>query len=309
MVNSKLGCPVCGLNGIEGKDFIIANQRTGLDNNHYNLYRCKCSFRFWHPFAQINRDFFEKNYNDHADLKIKPSLGENHKLVLKYLPIKSGRALDIGCGDKLLLPILSSKGFDVWGVDFNRRVIEKSKIMFGLSNLYALSIYEFASLVNLPKFDLITFLEVLEHVEPGRFIATIRGLINKNGYIALSIPDSDMFGAYEREVNSPPYHTAYWNPGILKLFLENSGFRVLKIKKIGKVDFRDVLMNALISLKLIRFKCGVNSSGYLAKSISGKSGLKKILKSIVQLTTWPLSQILYYLGFRPNIFILAQAKE
>jgi 2-polyprenyl-3-methyl-5-hydroxy-6-metoxy-1,4-benzoquinol methylase len=309
MVNNKLECPVCGLSGIEGKDFVVSNQRTGLDNNHYNLYRCKCSFKFWYPFAQINRDFFEKNYNDHSDLKSKPSLGENHKLVLSYLPINSGRALDIGCGDKLLLPTLSSKGFDVWGVDFNRRVIEKNKIIFGLKNLYALSIYEFASLANLPKFDVITFLEVLEHVEPGRFITTIRKLINRNGYIALSIPDSDMFGIYEREVNSPPYHTAYWNPGILRLFLENNGFKVLKIKKIGRVDFRSFFMNTMINLKLIRFKCGVNSSGYFEKSINANAGVKKIIKSTLQLVTFPLRQFLYYLGFRPNIFVLAQAKD
>jgi len=307
----KLECLVCGFKSNEQGEFKHLRH-----HDRWDLYQCsKCAFQFWDPPGQAPKEFFEEHYKDFADILIKPTLALRHKLILKLLPIKKGTILDIGCGVNLFLTELHKRGFNVFGVDFNRKAIEKAKKLFGLKNLYPLSIYDFALLPNLPKFDLITLFEVFEHIEALKeFILTIKNLLNNKGFVALSVPDVKMFGPWEYSCNIAPYHTAYWTPETLKIFLTKNNFEIITMKKISRLDTIALLINVLIKLKLIKntslpsnnddkssndFKIPLRSSGLL----------KKVLISFYRIISSPFREFLYILGFRSTIFVIAQLKN
>ncbi|XOA42576.1 MAG: class I SAM-dependent methyltransferase [Candidatus Nealsonbacteria bacterium] len=310
--NQKLECAVCGFASTSQKFNHVYHRKK------WDLYECpECTFQFCWPMEQAPQDFFEKNYKGFGDITVKPTLDPRHKLLLKTLPIKTGAVLDIGCGDKLLLPELRNCGFDVWGVDFNRKVIEKNSKLFKLKNLYALPIYDFALLPNLPKFDLITFFEMLEHIEnPKKFILTIKKLLNNEGFVALSVPDAKIFGPREKLANSIPYHTAYWTNDTLKIFFSKNGFEIITMKKINRPDPITFLVNILIKIGVI--KRTFSSSSYddwvgnaFQIPLRGSNSLfKKITVFLLKIITFPLRETLYFLNInRPTFFIIAQLKN
>lgn len=103
--------------------------------------------------------------------------------ILKH--ISSGRALDIGCGGGILSEALS-KNFDTIGVDSDESLINiaksrQSQVQYEHNYLEALkSRY-------LETFDLVTCLEVLEHVEnPYQMIKDISEVIKPGGFVCFS---------------------------------------------------------------------------------------------------------------------------
>lgn len=129
----KKQCPVCDCSEGRGKKFEKLRHQIRWD-----LLQCpECTFKFWYPPTQAVREYFEETYKAFADITSTPCLAESHKLMLKSMPVKSGSIMDVGCGDKLFLPEANKMGFDVWGLDFNRKVIDKNKALFNLPNYHA----------------------------------------------------------------------------------------------------------------------------------------------------------------------------
>jgi len=305
---AKKQCPVCDCQEGKGKKFEKKRHQIKWD-----LFECpECTFQFWYPPTQAVRAFFEETYKDFADVNTTPRLEERHKLLLKGMPIKSGSILDIGCGDKLFLPEADKMGYDVWGLDFNRKVIEKNKTLFNLPNYYAESIYDVHKLKGLPKFDMITFFEVLEHIEePKRFLETVRELMSDKGFVALSIPDVNMFGPWEHKINTAPYHTAYWTTDTVTKFLNNHGFNVVKTKRINRPDSVGMMMNTLIKLGLKKVKDPDYTIAEASPDAPAASkAVRSLVKATLQCSTMPLRQFLYTINcLRPTIFVLAQRKD
>lgn len=290
-----LTCPVCDRKSSGGTRFQTVRQHLKWD-----LLRCsECSFEFWYPLTQATREFFEQTYKEFADVSSKPTLGTRHRWTLAHMPVSAGTILDIGCGDSLFLPEARRRGFDVWGVDFNRKVIEKNKTLFQIENLFAMSIYDFPSLPNLPKFDLVSFFEVLEHVDdPKKFILTVRSLLKKNGFIVLSLPDSRTFGPWERTMNAPPYHTAHWTANTLSVFLDTNGFEVVKMKRIGRPEAIGLLVSVLIKSRLIKHT-----------AIRSFDDLSNAAKFLLRCLSLPLRQFLYIAGLSPALYVVAQRRD
>lgn len=305
-VNDKLKPPRCEACGGAGGALEVVRRY-----NKYSLWCCPvCNFQIWWPLGQAPREYFEQSYASFADTAHPPTLEARHKMLLDCLPIARGSVLDVGCDDSLMLLELQKKGFGVWGIDFNLRVIEKDKALIGISNLYPISIYDVVSLKNVPKFDLISFFELLEHIEdPKRFISTIRGLLKNDGYIALSIPDSKMFGLWDFTSNIPPYHTTYWTPKSLVVFLVTHGFEVKLMRKIERPDVLVLVANILMRLGIIKrnpITIASSANTPAPAASSQKTKLKKIIKKTLFVISLPLREFLYFVGSRPTIFVIAQ---
>jgi len=291
--NQYLECFVCNFrSNAENFDYLYHHDK-------WDLYKCsKCTFQFWWPIEQAPHIYFEKEYKTFADIQTKPNFGFNHKIALKLIPLKKGKLLDVGCGDSLFLPKIQQRGFEAWGIDFNRRAIEKAKKLFRLENLYPLSIYDFIRFPKLPRFDLITFFEVIEHIgDPRKFIITVKTLLNKNGFIIFSVPDADTYGRWEETVNVPPHHLTRWTEKTLKIFLSNNGFLCVNYKKINRIDSGCLLMNIL--LKFFRFINPLRAD----ECVKGNIG------TLWRYVSFPFREILYFLGIRPTIFVIAQLKN
>jgi 2-polyprenyl-3-methyl-5-hydroxy-6-metoxy-1,4-benzoquinol methylase len=169
-------------------------------------------------------------------------LGENHKAFFKHFPSNvKGRLLDVGCGDGRFLRHAKEQGFEVWGIDFDKKSVESAKRNLGIDTIFAMSLgefYEYAKERGL-KFDVITFFEVLEHQdEPREFLEMVKGLLKEGGYIAGSVPNRESI--FQKELNqkidfwidNPPHHFLRFSKSSLEKALIFSGFKEVKVYKL-----------------------------------------------------------------------------
>jgi SAM-dependent methyltransferase len=164
-------------------------------------------------------------------------LGENHKAFFKYFPSNvRGKLLDVGCGDGRFLRCAKEQGFEVWGIDFDKKSVENVKRNLGIDTVFAMSLeefYEYAKEKNL-KFDVITFFEVLEHQDkPGEFLEMVKGLLKEGGYIAGSVPNRErLFVETDWKYydwDYPPHHFLRFSKFSLYRAFKNCGFTNIEL--------------------------------------------------------------------------------
>ena len=106
---------------------------------------------------------------------IKNNLGKND--------LKDLRILDIGCGGGILCEPLSRLGAVVTGIDTNKKAISAAKAHAKKENLKINYLYSNLNTIKEDSFDLITCMEVLEHVSDlNEIILNSKKLLKKNGY-------------------------------------------------------------------------------------------------------------------------------
>ncbi len=105
-----------------------------------------------------------------------------HKKILSLIPDGKGKVLDLGCGSGFLASQLSNKGYMVLGVDIEN--FTRYPIKFLKRDLD--KPFEF----NRSKFDLITAVEIIEHLEnPRKFIREIKKCLKKEGIAIITTPN------------------------------------------------------------------------------------------------------------------------
>lgn len=176
-------------------------------------------------------------------------------------PLAGKRALDVGCGAGLLCEPLARLGADVTGVDAAEESIAVANAhaaAMGLAIDYRSG--EFADL-GLGPFDLVTSMEVLEHVadKPG-FLAALAGHLVPGGLLVLSTPNRTLasrallVGAAEA-VGAVPRGTHDWNdfvtPDELTVLLGDAGLTVTEIRGIAFSPLKGLHLSADMALDII----------------------------------------------------------
>ncbi|QQG46883.1 MAG: bifunctional 2-polyprenyl-6-hydroxyphenol methylase/3-demethylubiquinol 3-O-methyltransferase UbiG [Candidatus Azosocius agrarius] len=135
----------------------------------------KLSLNWW--------NYNEKNYNPLHTLNI-----TRLKFICSNIILKNKLVLDIGCGGGILSESLSKKGALVTGIDTSKKAITIAKKHAKLSNLnifYKINTIEEYN--NKNKYDIITCMEILEHMpNHNLLIKKCKNLLKKNGHIFLS---------------------------------------------------------------------------------------------------------------------------
>lgn len=105
----------------------------------------------------------------------------------------TGNALDVGCGEGLLINELRLNGWDVNGIDTHNfsNVTTAKDIVFG----------DFLEMEISEKYDLVTFVHSLEHFsQPGRVLEKARSVLNPDGYFFIAVPNFG--GTWSRTMGS-----------------------------------------------------------------------------------------------------------
>ena len=121
------------------------------------------SFKALHSFNLIRLDYLKKNYLNKS--------------------FNGLRILDVGCGGGILCEPLSRLGADVTGIDTNEKAIKVAKEHAKIKNLKIKYINAELSQVEKCSFDIITCMEVLEHVENvNQIISISNNILRKIGF-------------------------------------------------------------------------------------------------------------------------------
>ncbi len=312
MTFTRTQCPLC----TKTADFRhVETHSDSKTNTSYTLYRCSmCTGSFWEPLKNPGGAWYEHDER-YADRNKNPILDPNwnHRKIVSFLAPKKGSVLDVGCGVGNFLAYAVSKGWAGVGIDFDRDAIEAGKKTFGLSNLSVSDIHDFAKIHTAKKFDLVTFFDVLEHIDDHEvFMADVHALLAEDGSVALSVPHGT-HAKFLMPADVPPRHLTRWNEKSLKIFLKKYGFEITYLKKIpATIRF--------IILKL-RFTYGKSvSTGLVAKaqSAGGKkrnvafvSALAKIKDAVI----FGIPATLIWLWLLPSqrrfigLYVIARLRE
>jgi 2-polyprenyl-3-methyl-5-hydroxy-6-metoxy-1,4-benzoquinol methylase len=151
--------------------------------------------------------------------------------------IKSGpheAILDFGCGSGVLLPFLAQHSQIVFGLDNDLQPYQAIQRYFGFpSNVQALdSLHHPLQQFQTASFDLITALDVLEHVEdlPTTVDQLLR-LLKPGGRLIVSGPTENVFYRMGRRFAGKEFSGAYHERGITEI--KNLAQKKGKIRNLG----------------------------------------------------------------------------
>jgi len=276
-------CPICRA---DKSPLFIRNFIRG--DIKYSLYECpECKVQFWLPKIAVAKEWYEEKGNpyrirDLTELRISRGY---HKLFLKRYKdsLKGKKLLDLGCGTGEFLAEVEKRGCEVFGLDFDREAIKIAKKRFNLKNIYAMSFEEFFQKENMPKFNMITFFEVIEHLpDPADFILNVKKLLKPSGKIVLSAPFRKRMLPNMNSWDFPPHHFTRWNKeAILNLFSKEE----FSASFISYIEEFKILSESIDSI----FKTGLVSKSLELASVGKKSLL--------------LPKILYFSGRVKHFFL------
>lgn len=157
-----------------------------------------------------------------------------------FTPLAGRRALDVGCGAGLLAEPLARLGAAVTGIDASAQVVDAARAHAVLSGL-AID-YRTGGIEGLAgeRFDLVTSLEVIEHVaDTAAFVGGLAGALAPGGLLVMSTPNRTPFSrlamiAVAEGTGRIPRGTHDWNrfltPAELTTLLEDAGLRVTDLR-------------------------------------------------------------------------------
>ncbi len=159
--------------------------------------------------------------------RVSPSGRKDYEYILKFK--QNGKLLDIGCGVGGFMKTVAHS-FDVEGLEINTTHAN-------IGNQNNLKIYNIYSSEYLPeyKYDLITMLQVIEHVESPRLVVEDAfRLLDKGGLFYVACPNFDsvsfrLFKEKHRHVSSFA-HINLYNPETLRRQIEEVGFKCVNIE-------------------------------------------------------------------------------
>ncbi len=237
----KVKCPIC-YTEVEERNF-KETYVSPYNNQEYKRYECpNCDVHWWEPLKIIPEFYENEVFEGYVAFheRIGTKLDENHKAFFKHFPSNvRGKLLDVGCGNGGFLKHAKEQGFEVWGIDFDKKSVENVKRNLRIDTIFAMSLeefYEYAKERGL-KFDVITFFEVLEHQDkPREFLEMVKGLLKEGGYIAGSVPNRESLfietGWKCSHGDYPPHHFLRFSKSSLEKALNFAGFKDVEVYKL-----------------------------------------------------------------------------
>lgn len=150
--------------------------------------------------------------------------------------VSSGRILDVGCSSGHFLKVAHNHGFDVYGIEPNKEMVEFATDELCLPNIQTGTLDE--DTYQAGFFDVITLWDVLEHVErPADLLKKVRLFLKNGGWVFAYTENIESFnffmtGNYS-EIIDPLEHIRHYSPSTFRLEFEKAGFSIEKVYTCG----------------------------------------------------------------------------
>jgi len=141
-------CPVCSTGGS-----FSAVERHG----RFTVLHCPaCDVQFSEPMEAAGDAFYD-SHELYAGPEIwytsTKTLQWDQRMFLRDRPHPGGRLLDVGCGTGYFIAAARADGYHVSGIDLSHGQLEVARRRFGLTDVHALTLDEYAGRVAPASFD------------------------------------------------------------------------------------------------------------------------------------------------------------
>jgi SAM-dependent methyltransferase len=221
-------CMLCGkgpLTGLKGYE------------RHY-LVKCRnCGFVFIGriPTVEELEAFYGTYAYGHEQYLSPITVQRYHELLDEFEPYrKTGRLIDVGCGQGFFLTEAAKRGWEVYGTEYSAAAVDycaSKGIRMTRGKLDA-------SHWPAGFFDVVTSFEVLEHINnPNEELEQMKQLLRPGGLFYATTPNFDALNRYllraDYNMIIYPEHLSYYTAGTLHRLLAAHGFVKKKVQVTG----------------------------------------------------------------------------
>jgi 2-polyprenyl-3-methyl-5-hydroxy-6-metoxy-1,4-benzoquinol methylase len=194
------------------------------------------------PSGEVLRDLYaRRDYYDLAEEAVERIREENRRRLKAVAAMKNGcKLLDIGCARGLLLDEAARIGFDVEGIelsDQNAAICRKNG-----HRVYCGDVQTYLGTRGQEEFDVITCLDVIEHVEtPAGLLLALTALLKDDGIVVISTPNysglvAKCLGARDPYL-TPPEHLNFFTVRGLRALCQSCGLAEIHWVTFGRPIF------------------------------------------------------------------------
>lgn len=231
-MRNRYACPACEDNRV----------KHSFHKAEFDIWRCaKCGSIFVHnvPDAETLLDIYAAHaYYDLPQESVERIRQENQRRLRSLTKFGAHRTiLDIGCAQGLLLDEAQAMGFQTYGTELSATNVEiclqhGHKVIKG----YVQDITDISD----GNFDVITCLDVIEHVEyPVEFLSMLVKMLSKSGILVVSTPNySGIVAKYLKQRDPymiPPEHLNFFTLEGMNFIFDTCGLKTEKRVTFGRL--------------------------------------------------------------------------
>jgi SAM-dependent methyltransferase len=238
-------CPLCHSHGtflyLKCTDYLLTKEE-------FDLSKCsECGFVFTREYpdeTSITGYYDSDDYISHDDrakgflnqvylLARNIMLHRKKRIVENATGLKKGKILDIGCGTGYFAGTMKKGGWNVTGIEPNKKARD-----FG-SGRFTIDVISPEKISALPDngFDCITMWHVMEHLhDPFKYANEISRLLKSRGICITALPNIDSLDACHYSsfwaAYDVPRHLWHFSPDTFSFFAEKTGFKITGIRSL-----------------------------------------------------------------------------
>ncbi|HEX5185059.1 MAG TPA: class I SAM-dependent methyltransferase [Allosphingosinicella sp.] len=231
-------------------------------------------------FVESDSDFYDLEYYLGLEARYVSGAIESRtrNIIAACGDISGARMLDLGCGGGFMAQAFSERGAIATGIDYAKAGIRFGNQRYPDLDLRVGSAYDLTSIFEPKTFDVVTLLDVIEHMgDHDKLLANIRYVLKDSGRLVISTDEDDgvwerfpwnrIFSASNRfsrdgragrqidriearRANKRRYHDSHINSigmADLKALLHDKGFKVVgeRVYPMVGVPARDLVLRLL----------------------------------------------------------------
>lgn len=206
---------------------------TKMDDEHVKFINSDTYIHYTQLRSAYELQLIEKTINDRDELRYerekKAWLDERTQARPdeNEPSVEPLKILDVGCGTGIFLDVAAQRGWHVTGVEPNRRAWEIAS-----QKHKHVSCNWFTPEELKKPFDIVTLLDVLEHIQdPVHFLVSVRKVIKDNGFLFIQVPNTWSLACQLRGLEDNIYngliHFNYFSPQSLEAVCKKASFSVV----------------------------------------------------------------------------------
>jgi SAM-dependent methyltransferase len=145
-------------------------------------------------FCEDDSDFYDPEYYLNLEWRYLSGAirSRNQNILASIGPVEGKKCLDVGCGGGFFVNELAKRGANASGVDYAAAGVRFANKRYPHLDVRQVSAYELAKEYGSESFDLVTLLDVIEHMsDHERLIDNIHQVLKKGGRLVVSTDVDD----------------------------------------------------------------------------------------------------------------------